>query len=189
MVCLLAPCWWPLIPNLLLHPIYSQINVCEALPAYLNLCLPDFRALLVSPLPGWGTWCSEKPSYQPGVAQLRNPGFFATSAHTLGLPRWHSGKESACQHGRCGFDPWIRKILWRRKWQPSPVFLPGKFRGQRSLAGYSPWGCTELDRTEHTRLCILSPPFSFFWLLFLLKFYLFIYFWLCWVFTAACGRL
>ena len=42
---------------------------------------------------------------------------------------------------RCQFDPWVRKIPWRRKWQPPPVFLPGKPHGQRSLAGYSPWGC------------------------------------------------
>ena len=46
------------------------------------------------------------------------------------------------------FDPWVRKILWRRKWQSTPVFLPGKFQGQRSLVGYSPWGCKELDTTE-----------------------------------------
>ena len=39
-----------------------------------------------------------------------------------------------------GFDPWVGKIPWRRKWQPTPVFLLGEFHGQRSLAGYSPWG-------------------------------------------------
>ena len=39
-----------------------------------------------------------------------------------------------------GFDPWDEKIPWRRKWQPTPVFLPGKSHGQRSLVGYSPWG-------------------------------------------------
>ena len=49
---------------------------------------------------------------------------------------------------RCGFDPWVRKILWRRKWQPTPVFLLGKFHRQRSLAGYSPWDCKELDLTK-----------------------------------------
>ena len=42
---------------------------------------------------------------------------------------------------RPGFDPWVGKIPWRRKWQPTPIFLPGKSHGQRSLAGYSPWGC------------------------------------------------
>ena len=58
-----------------------------------------------------------------------------------GLPWWLSGKESACQCRRFGFDSWVRKIPWRRKWQPTPVFLPGKFHGQKSLASYSPWGC------------------------------------------------
>ena len=69
------------------------------------------------------------------------------------LPRWCSGKESTCQnrrHRRCAFDPWVQKILWRRKWQPTPVFLPGKFHGQRSLAGYSPQGGKELHMTEHS---------------------------------------
>ena len=45
-------------------------------------------------------------------------------------------------------DPWVRKILWRRKWQPTPVLLPGKSHGQRSLVGYSPWGREESDTTE-----------------------------------------
>ena len=61
----------------------------------------------------------------------------------MGLPRWLSGKESACQcrrHRRCGFDPWVGKIPWSRKWQPTLVFLPGESYGQRSLVGYNPWG-------------------------------------------------
>ena len=60
-----------------------------------------------------------------------------------GLPRWLSGKEPACQcrsRRRCRFDPWVRKIPWRRKWQPAPVFLPGESHGRRSLEGYSPRG-------------------------------------------------
>ena len=61
---------------------------------------------------------------------------------------WLSGKEFTCQCRRCSFDPWVRKIPWRRKWQPIPVFLLGKSHGQRSLVGYSPWGCKEIDRTE-----------------------------------------
>ena len=52
-------------------------------------------------------------------------------------------------HRRPGFDPWVRKITWRKKWQASPVFLPGKSQGQRSLVGYSPWGPEESDMTEH----------------------------------------
>ena len=45
---------------------------------------------------------------------------------------------------RCRFDPWVGKIPWRRKWQPNPVFFPVKSYGQRSLAGYSPWGCKKI---------------------------------------------
>ena len=48
------------------------------------------------------------------------------------------------------FDPWVGKIPWSRKRLPTPVFLPGKFHGQRSLVGYSPWGRKESDMTEHT---------------------------------------
>ena len=58
----------------------------------------------------------------------------------LGLPCWLSGKDFACQCGRYRFDPWVRKISWRRKWQPTPVFLSRKSHEQRSLAVCSPWG-------------------------------------------------
>ena len=58
--------------------------------------------------------------------------------YTDELPRWLTGRESTCWCRRCGFDPWVRKIPWRTKWHLTPVFLPGKFRGQ-SLAGCSPW--------------------------------------------------
>ena len=50
--------------------------------------------------------------------------------------------------GQHGFNPWVRKIPWGRKWQPATVFCPGKSHGQRSLAGYSPWGDKELDTPE-----------------------------------------
>ena len=53
------------------------------------------------------------------------------------LPRWLCSKEPACQCRRCSFNPWVRKIPRRRKWQPIPVSLPGESRGQRSLAGFS----------------------------------------------------
>ena len=57
------------------------------------------------------------------------------------------------------FYPWVGKIPWSRKWQLTPVFLPGKFHGQRNLEGYSSRGCKELDMTEHA----------------------------CWVLAVACG--
>ena len=59
---------------------------------------------------------------------------------------WLSGEEPA--YRRLRFDPWVGKIPWRRKWQPTPVFLPGKPHRQRSLAGYSPWGHKESDTIE-----------------------------------------
>ena len=49
-------------------------------------------------------------------------------------------------------DPWVRRIPWRRKWQPTPVILPGEFHEQRSLAGYSPWSCKESGMTEQLSL-------------------------------------
>ena len=56
-----------------------------------------------------------------------------------GLPWWLRQKIICLQCRRPGFSPWLGKIPWRRKWPSTPVFLPGKSRGQRSLAGYSPW--------------------------------------------------
>ena len=66
--------------------------------------------------------------------------FFA-SLRPEGLPRWHAGRESACKCEKPGFDPLVGKIPWRREWHPTPGFLPGKSRGQRSLVGYSRWSC------------------------------------------------
>ena len=73
---------------------------------------------------------------------------------SMRLPWWLSGKESACQWKRCKLDLWMGKIPWRRKWHSTPVFMPGKSHGQRSLVGYSPWGCKRVRRdlaTEHAR--------------------------------------
>ena len=64
------------------------------------------------------------------------------------LPWWLRWWRVCLQCGRLGFDPWVRKIPWRRNWQPTPVFLPGKSHGQRSLVDYSPWGHKESDTTE-----------------------------------------
>ena len=75
--------------------------------------------------------------------------FFGSNAGR-GLPMWLSGKESICQCTGLRFDPWVGKIPWRRKWQHITLFLPGEFHGQKSLAGYSPWGHTESDMTEAT---------------------------------------
>ena len=60
------------------------------------------------------------------------------------------------QCGRPGFDPWVRKIPWRQKWQPTPVLVPGKSHGPRSLVGYSPWGYKDLDTSEWLHLFLKS---------------------------------
>ena len=65
----------------------------------------------------------------------------------LRLPSWLSGKESACWCRRCGFNTWSGKVPWRRKWQSTPLLLPGKCHGLRSLPGNRPWGRKESDKT------------------------------------------
>ena len=85
---------------------------------------------------------------------------------TQGFPGGDSGKEATCQQRRSkrlGFDPWVGKIPWRRKWQPTPIFLPGESHGQRSLAGYSP----SVQFSSAAQLCLTlcnrmdcSPPLS-----------------------------
>ena len=69
----------------------------------------------------------------------------------LDFPGWLCGKESACQCRRHEFSPWVGKIPWRRKWQPTPVFLPGKAHGQRNLVSYSPWGRRRLGHDLATQ--------------------------------------
>ena len=88
----------------------------------------------------------------PKETKLKNEIFFKVCMVHMGLSRCNSDKESACQcwrGRRQRFDPWIGKIPLSKKWQPTPVFLPEKFHGQRSLVGFSPWSHRELDMTEH----------------------------------------
>ena len=66
-----------------------------------------------------------------------------------GLLWWLSSTEFACNAGEAGSIPGFGRISWRRKWQPTPVFLPGKSHGQGNLVGSSPWGRKESDTTEH----------------------------------------
>ena len=69
-----------------------------------------------------------------------SPFYLVTGGHLLSFPGGASGKEPACQSRRCqrcGLDPWVGKVPWRRTWPSTPVSLPGESHGQRSLAGYS----------------------------------------------------
>ena len=101
--------------------------------------------------------------FHASITQSKEWRFSSSSAikihHKMGFPVDSAGKEHTCQnrrHNRQAFNPWVRKISWRRKWQPTSVFLLGKFYGQGSLAGCSPRDCKELDMTEHP--CMHTQP-------------------------------
>ena len=93
----------------------------------------------------------------PSLAAQRSTEFFL-SQYLRGSQMAWPGKESACQcrrHRKLGFNSWVRKIPWRRKWQPIPVFLPEKSHRQRSLVGYSLKDGKESDTTEHSTVSII----------------------------------
>ena len=99
-----------------------------------------------------------------------SPAFLMMYSAHKGFPGSSDGKKICLQCNRLGLNPWVRKIPWRWKWQPTPIFLPEEFHGQGSLVGYSPWGCQESDKTERVTLsspvCCLedepaAPPPSF----------------------------
>ena len=76
-----------------------------------------------------------------------------------GLLQRFSGKRVCMpcrRHRRCGFNSWVGKIPWRRKWQPTPLFLPGESHELRSLVGCTPRGCKELDMTKYIAQCSLA---------------------------------
>ena len=78
-----------------------------------------------------------------------------------GIPWWLRQQRVCLKCGTPRFDPWVEKILWRRKWQPTPVYLPGKSHGQRSLAGCSPWGHKDSHTTEWLHFHLdYGPPGS-----------------------------
>ena len=115
-------------------------------------------------IPGWGRCCGESLSFQYSWASTCNT---EDLSWILWLGQYPGeGKDYTLQYEclriclhcrRLRFDSWVRKIPWRRAWQPIPVFLPGEFHGQRSLAGYRPLGHNKSDvakATEH--VCIHS---------------------------------
>ena len=109
---------------------------------------------------GMATHSSVTETWMQLTLSLFFPLFFLCDySLPVGFPGGASGKESAHQSRRhkrtSGFDSWVRKIPWSRAWQPPPVFLPGKFHGQRSLVGYSPWGRKESDTAEQLHFASL----------------------------------
>ena len=96
----------------------------------------------------------------------------ALQNNCIPLPGWWASllvqtTRICLQGGRPRLCPWVGKILWRRTWQSTPVFLPGKFHGQMRLVGYSPWGHKEPDSTQqlthiHTRVVAKVMAFELF---------------------------
>ena len=81
------------------------------------------------------------------LSQSINIAYFYCLNYVLGFPGGLDGVESTC-NAETQVQSLGQKIPWRSEWLPTPVFLPGEFHGQRSLAGYSPWGLKESDTTE-----------------------------------------
>ena len=100
----------------------------------------SFSSDKVSEVMKWVKWWSEWSEVSQSCRLFAAPWTVTQTIIQGGLPWWLSCKESPCQFRRPEFDPCVGKIPWRRAWQPTPKFLPGKSHGQRSLMGYSLWG-------------------------------------------------
>ena len=114
-----------------------------------SVCLSSLLSLVRKPVIGFGTFQGRKSCK---FTQLCGT-FLGLRPCLFRFPGGARAKEPTSQCRRCkrqGFDPWVGKIPWRRAQQPTPVFLPRESHGQRSLAGYSLWGCKESDTTEAT---------------------------------------
>ena len=91
------------------------------------------------------------------ITVQRNCGEFYFPLYTFtGFPGGSDSKKICLQCRRPGYDPWVRKIPWIREWQPTPVFLPGKFHGQRGLLDYSQGDRKELHMTERLTLSLYT---------------------------------
>ena len=138
--------WTPFLSGKLLEPVFHRIAFWETLLGRNILLL---LSTLSTALPSWiasqiasPVFLIKKGKENPNIKQpYYLPCKFRDTVFIYVC-------ETSSKHP--GFDPWVRKILWKRKRQPTPVFLPGKSHGQRSLAGHSPLGHKELDMTEMT---------------------------------------
>ena len=121
------------------------MNICICITESLY-CIPETNSIvnqLSSPIKNLKSDIQENNN----ISKKESPQIF------MGFPGGISGKQPACQCRRFKghrFNPYVEKIPWRRKWQPTLLFLPGESHGQRSLLGYCPWGCKESDMTEVT---------------------------------------
>ena len=132
----MAVCVWPLADSLFATKFLSLVPQWEEYsPRGWPTCAPSPLGASVSQSVQWRDW--------QGESECSAPLCHFMLLWIARLPWWLS-KRICLQRRRPRFDFWVRKILWRREWLPTPVFLPRNSHGQRSRAGYSPWGCKEL---------------------------------------------
>ena len=108
-----------------------------------------------SPLERWLTMISmDRPEMgsRPCEFPLHFCIIYYIHSHSQDFPGGSEGRSVCLQCGRPRFDPWVGKMPWRRKWQPTPELLPGKSLGRRGVVDYSPWGRKESDTTVVTSL-------------------------------------
>ena len=126
-----AMVWWFVFPPLLSQPLWRFLPQKWQFQAF-----------------GWlkGFWGFFFYYFCGKMAFHRSSKNLETNLGKRGLPWWCRWQSICLQRRRPGFDPWVGKIPWRRKWQPTPVFLPGESHGRRSLIGYRPWGAKSQTR-------------------------------------------
>ena len=117
-----------------------------------------FHALPLKTLPCFKAWAIDRQRYAVVFVEFEGSPF---SCRVRGASVVALTVKICLQCGRSGFYPRIGKNPWRRKWQPTPVFLPGEFHGQRNLVGYNPWGCKGSDSTDQQTVSLLTS-LSFF---------------------------
>ena len=126
-ICWDSPCYCVYQDSFFIAELHSSSIVCIYYNLSVNENLGCFEYLWIKLLKCLHTgylW-KKKRSFHFHVGKYVGVGLLACILR-VGLPLWLSGKESTCQCKRCRFDAWVGKIPWRRKWQPTPVFLPGK---------------------------------------------------------------
>ena len=151
---------------------------------------------MVCSLPGSSSMGFSRQEYWSGLplpspGDLPDPGWNSGLLHCRQM-LYHlshqgspSGKEPPCQYRRhegCRFDPWLRKIPWRRKWQPTLVFLPEKFHGKKRPVSYSPWGRREWLSTQPLHHLHPAPP----WPQHLPMYFVTLWIWLFWASRTVC---
>ena len=152
-------CW------LVINQYYQKIKASlvaqtvKSLPA-VHVSVGERRSVMSDSLCPQGLFSPwNSPGQNTGVGSLSLlQGIFPTQGSNPGrlYCRWILYQLSHQGSRRPGFDPWVRKIPWRRKWQPTWVFLPGESHGQRSLAGNTPWGRKESGMTERLTHTVIN---------------------------------